>query len=710
MAQAPSFTLFAVPTAGGSPKGIANGPDGAVWFTEYAANKIGRVTTAGAFTEYSLPTTPSGPYQIATGSDGALWFTEFENSAHQIGRITTSGAITEYTIPDSLGVTPQALGIAAGSDGALWVTCANTSQIARVTTSGQITTYALPPAANPFSIASGPDGALWFVENSIPSAIGRITTAGGITQYPLPGASAGTLSAITAGPDGALWFMDSLAQGTMIGRIAGNGATTFFAVPGTPSGLAAGPDGALWFTTGTVTIGRITPSGSLTTYACNGQVIATSMSGGCLADQVAPGPNGTLWLTDPPRGYITELTLGGLTLTSLSPTSAAAGGADLTLTANGTGFATGAGVLWNGVALTTAFVNGGQLTATVPSANLSAGSYTIAVLNPGQTVSNSLTFTVTSASTASLTITAAPTLPLGVVGAAYSQSLGASGGAPPYNWSVSSGSLPAGLSLSANGTLAGTPTSAGTSSFAVNLTDSASNALSQSFSVTVFPAQAFSSSAIRIPQVTDGAGWNTRFAIVNLESGPVSYTLQFWDDNGQALALPILNGTPGAVSGTVAAGGVAFVQTAGSSSAFLQGWGEIASTGRIGVTAMYQYVVSGTRGLEASAVGAPSGSSIFMPFDNTGGHATAIAVANANPSQSLNITLQFQTDTGARATASLVLPPRGHKAFVLPVAYPDVANARGSVNFTASSPDISVMGLWQAPSVIGGSTFLGVFQ
>ena len=165
--------------------------------------------------------------------------------------------------------------------------------------------------------------------------------------------------------------------------------------------------------------------------------------------------------------------------------------------------------------------------ATIPSAYLSAGNFTISVVNPGQGTSNSLRFTVTATTTASLTVTASPTLPLGVIGTAYSQALGASGGAAPYSWSVVSGILPSGLSLSTDGTLRGTPSAAGTYSFSANVTDTGSNTVTQSFSVTVYPAQAFSTSALRIPQVADGAGWNTRFAILNLDSGPVSYTFQF---------------------------------------------------------------------------------------------------------------------------------------------------------------------------------------
>jgi virginiamycin B lyase len=710
MAQSLSLTLFSPPTVD-SPKGLVAGPDNAIWFTEFGANKIGRVTATGVFAEYALPAASSGPYQIANGSDGALWFTEYENSTHQIGRITTAGAITEFTIPASSGVTPQALGLAAGSDGALWVTCPNTSQIARITTSGQVTTYALPASYSPGAIAPGPDGALWFLENATASAIGRITTAGVITQFPLPASSAGTLTALTAGPDGAVWFIDSAAQGVTLGRITGTGAMTFFPAPGAFSGLAAGPDGALWFVGGTLNIGRITTSGNLTTYRCNGQVIATSSSGACFPDQIVPGPNGTLWFSDPTRGYIVQGTPGGLSMTSLSPTTtAAAGTADIALTVNGTGFATGAGVAWNGTLLNTAFVNGGQLTATIPAGYLTAGTYTLNVVNPGQATSNSLTFTVTAASATSLAITTAAALPLGVVGSLYSQPLKAIGGTPPYQWSLASGSLPLGLSLSSGGNLTGIPSAPGTSSFTVNVTDSGSNTLSQSFNTTVFPAQAFSTSALRIPQVADGGGWNTRFAIMNLDSGPVSYTFQFWDDNGRPLALPVAGGAPGVISGNLAPGGVAYARTLGSASALQQGWAEIASTGRIAVTAMYQFAASGISGLETSAIATPSGSSVFVPFDNTGGHATAIALANSNSAQTLTISLQFLTDTGSRSTASIVLAPRAHLTFVVPQAYPAVSGARGSINFTASSPDIVVMGLWQGPAVLGGASYLGAFQ
>jgi streptogramin lyase len=84
-AAAQSFTEFSIPTAKSGPFGITAGPDGALWFAENNANKIGRITVAGVVTEFPIPTANSAPSGITTGPDGALWFTE--NGANKIGRL-----------------------------------------------------------------------------------------------------------------------------------------------------------------------------------------------------------------------------------------------------------------------------------------------------------------------------------------------------------------------------------------------------------------------------------------------------------------------------------------------------------------------------------------------------------------------------------------------------------------------------------------------
>jgi len=84
-------------------------------------------------------------------------------------------------------------------------------------------------------------------------------------------------------------------------------------------------------------------------------------------------------------------------LTSVSPTTAAAGGAGFTLTTNGTGFVSGSVVDWNGATRTTTFVSGTQLTAAVPASDIvSAGTAQVTVVSPtpGGGTSSPVVFTI----------------------------------------------------------------------------------------------------------------------------------------------------------------------------------------------------------------------------------------------------------------------------------------------------------------------------
>src|SRR5262249_42907651 len=118
----------------------------------------------------------------------------------------------------------------------------------------------------PSGITTGPDGALWFVNNN---NIGRITTAGVITEFAIPTVNSGPI-AIKMGPDGALWFTE--LQTGKIGRLAlttvnshdfnadgksdvavadGSGNRGVWLMNGaqvTPAGVGAGPAG--WFIVG----------------------------------------------------------------------------------------------------------------------------------------------------------------------------------------------------------------------------------------------------------------------------------------------------------------------------------------------------------------------------------------------------------------------------------------------------------------------------
>jgi hypothetical protein len=67
-------TEYALPTAGDL-VGIVAAADGHLWFTEYNANTIGKMTTAGVATEYEVPAGASGPHHVTAGPGGTVWFT-----------------------------------------------------------------------------------------------------------------------------------------------------------------------------------------------------------------------------------------------------------------------------------------------------------------------------------------------------------------------------------------------------------------------------------------------------------------------------------------------------------------------------------------------------------------------------------------------------------------------------------------------------------
>jgi uncharacterized repeat protein (TIGR01451 family) len=392
-----SFSEFPVPTARSYPQNIAAGPDGALWFTERDANKIGQITTAGVITEFTVPTASSAPYGMAAGSDGALWFPE--EGAGKIGRITTSGAITEFTLPSVGGSHEIASSMTAGPDGALWFIAG--AGIGRITTSGAFTKFPIPTDfAISANIAAGPDGALWFTE-AVGNKIGRITTAGVVTEFPLPTAGSSP-NAIAPGPDSALWFTESGSGGNRIGRITTAGVITEFPIPTAtsfPVGIAAGPDGALWFTEllGNK-IGRITTAGVITEFA-----VPSAFAG---PSGIAAGPDGALWFTEsavagvPRIGRLT--TSGGgpaFTISKSAPASVVSGqNLTYTLTYGNTGTENATGVVINDTVPTgTTFVSatgGGTVAAGVVG-------WTIGSVNAGvtgQTVSFTVAVTAASGS------------------------------------------------------------------------------------------------------------------------------------------------------------------------------------------------------------------------------------------------------------------------------------------------------------------------
>jgi hypothetical protein len=70
-------------------------------------------------------------------------------------------------------------------------------------------------------------------------------------------------------------------------------------------------------------------------------------------------------------------------ITSISPTSATAGGVEFVLTVKGDNFVPGSGVVFNGLPVVTTYVNSTELLAEIPASNIAApGTVLVFVFNP----------------------------------------------------------------------------------------------------------------------------------------------------------------------------------------------------------------------------------------------------------------------------------------------------------------------------------------
>ena len=91
----------------------------------------------------------------------------------------------------------------------------------------------------------------------------------------------------------------------------------------------------------------------------------------------------------------------GVSVSSLSPASIAPGSPAFTLTLNGTGFQSGAYIVWNGTPLVAVFVSSAQLSTTVPAAYVAvAGTASVTVQNPSGSSSVPVFFSISSTGTA----------------------------------------------------------------------------------------------------------------------------------------------------------------------------------------------------------------------------------------------------------------------------------------------------------------------
>jgi hypothetical protein len=184
----------------------------------------------------------------------------------------------------------------------------------------------------------------------------------------------------------------------------------------------------------------------------------------------------------------------------------------------------------------------------------------------GKTAAGAFSLTVNDPAVPSI-ITSSP-LPDGVVNHPYDYSVNVTGGTAPYRWSIAEGTIPDGLTFdSSNGTLSGVPTTTGTFTFELTVTDSSGAAAvaaarikapsayvssTRSYTIHVVAVGAFQiTTASPLPNAT----LNTPYMNVSLAAsgGSAPYTWQLangnWPPGISMDSMGNLSGTP-AQSGT----------------------------------------------------------------------------------------------------------------------------------------------------------------
>src|SRR3984893_2434182 len=202
-----SIREWDVPTRGANPHDPAVGPDGALWFTEQSANKVGRLDPAtGTFKEYSLiEGKNSGPHGLVADKDGNIWYTA--HFGGYIGKLDPrTGKVTEYKMPDESVDDPHT--VVFDARGILWFTAQGGNAVGRLDPrTGKIELKKVQTeSALPYGIQINSKGVPFFCELGT-NKMGKIDPATmGITEYKLPEGARPRRLAIAA--DDKIYFTD----------------------------------------------------------------------------------------------------------------------------------------------------------------------------------------------------------------------------------------------------------------------------------------------------------------------------------------------------------------------------------------------------------------------------------------------------------------------------------------------------------------------
>lgn len=211
-----------------------------------------------------------------------------------------------------------------------------------------------------------------------------------------------------------------------------------------------------------------------------------------------------------------------------------------------------------------------------------------------------------------------------------------------------------------------------------------------------------------IAHVTYNGGFTSSFYLVNLQSTPGQFTLNFYAEDGSPLQVPLLfpqtgtNATTASLVETLAPGGmlVIDIQSNGALPSVV-GSAKLTTSGNVNGFEIFHWTAFGqeasvpieTRILDVVGQG------FSLIFDNTGGFTTGVTVSNPGTQASAIPVIIHDENGNLLQSTTLNLPGNGHTSFMLPALYPVTNGIRGSIEFVnPPGASISVIGLRAGPN------------
>ena len=346
-----------------------------------AAN--GTITTFDAPGAGTGPGSPKGfpgvgtiPVSINTAGDIAGTYTDASGVAHGFVR-AANGTITTFDAPGAGPGTGTIRGTVGGSINDTGNIAGMYSDASDVfhglvrAANGTITTFDAPGVGAGMGLLQGTGG---FSINSVGAVTGAYTDASavvhGFVLTPAGGSLSPTKTNLTSGTNPAIV----------------NSFVTFTATV-TPTGTTP-PTGTVTFQDGATAIGMATlNTSSVATFTTSSLTLGLHSISAVYGGDASNAGSTSAVVTE------TIVSSGGAAvpvLTSLSPSSATAGGSPFVLTLNGSNFVSGSAVFWNGSSRTTTFISSTQLQATITDLDIvTAGLALVAVNNPAAAGDNS---------------------------------------------------------------------------------------------------------------------------------------------------------------------------------------------------------------------------------------------------------------------------------------------------------------------------------